>query len=43
MAGQVRPSEQSQDRLAPASAFKDLALELAFRIMSAEPSLASVA
>ena len=36
------PSEQSQDRLAPASAFKDLALELAFRIMSAEPSLASV-
>ena len=43
VAGQVRPSEQSQDRLAPASAFKDLALELAFRIMSAEPSLASVA
>ena len=29
-------------RLAPASAFRDLALELAFRIMSAEPTLASV-
>jgi tetratricopeptide (TPR) repeat protein len=38
----LRASEQSQERLAPASAFKDLALELAFRIMSAEPSLASV-
>jgi tetratricopeptide (TPR) repeat protein len=38
----LRGTEQSQDRLAPASAFKDLALELAFRIMSAEPSLASV-
>ena len=31
-----------QERLAPASAFRDLALELAFRIMSAEPALASV-
>ena len=38
----LRGTEQSQERLAPASAFKDLALELAFRIMSAEPALASV-
>ena len=38
----LRPTERFQDRLTPASAFKDLALELAFRIMSAEPSLASV-
>jgi hypothetical protein len=32
----------ASDSLAPASAFRDLALELAFRIMSAEPALASV-
>ena len=32
----------SSERLAPASAFTDLAQELAFRIMSAEPALASV-
>ena len=32
----------SPERLAPASAFTDLAQELAFRIMSAEPALASV-
>jgi tetratricopeptide (TPR) repeat protein len=38
----LRGTEQSQERLAPASAFKELALELAFRIMSAEPGLASV-
>jgi tetratricopeptide (TPR) repeat protein len=38
----LRGSEGSQDRLEPASAFRDLALELAFRIMSAEPTLASV-
>jgi tetratricopeptide (TPR) repeat protein len=38
----LRPTQESLDRLAPASAFKDLALELAFRIMSAEPNLASM-
>ena len=43
----LRSPEDSQEpmapgRLAPASAFRDLALELAFRIMSAEPALASV-
>jgi tetratricopeptide (TPR) repeat protein len=38
----LRGTDQTQERLAPASAFKDLALELAFRIMSAEPALASV-
>jgi tetratricopeptide (TPR) repeat protein len=32
----------SSERLAPASAFRDLAQELAFRIMSAEPALAGM-
>jgi tetratricopeptide (TPR) repeat protein len=38
----LRPTEQAADSLAPASAFRNLALELAFRIMSVEPALASV-
>ena len=42
LAGSAPGAEQRSDRLAPASAFRDLALELAFRIMSAEPALASV-
>ena len=36
------PASPTPASLAPASAFRNLALELAFRIMSAEPALASM-